>query len=180
MTITQSGLHLNASPFVNHLNAPFGVQHFLYVPSFGILSTYSPTFSAALRDALSAKGADVVVAGALSELRPLDLVILQLDSDVVGLGHAMSELEMPSIVVLHVLPEELTPQQHSAFEEVLSIADHVVVVSEDARRQLTADYAVDAAKVTAIAQGDSPDWPEVAKAYIRLAQGLVARQPPAT
>ncbi|WP_445161420.1 glycosyltransferase [Mycobacterium sp. Dal123C01] len=43
------------------------MQHFSYVPSFGILGTYSPTpcglatFSAALADGLTAKGADVNV-----------------------------------------------------------------------------------------------------------------------
>ncbi|MEI7715931.1 MAG: glycosyltransferase [Mycobacterium sp.] len=47
--------------------APFGMQHFSYVPSFGILGTYAPTpcglatFSAALADGLAARGADVNV-----------------------------------------------------------------------------------------------------------------------
>ncbi len=47
--------------------APFGMQHFSYVPSFGILGTYAPTpcglatFSAALVDGLVARGADVNV-----------------------------------------------------------------------------------------------------------------------
>ncbi|MGA9488957.1 MAG: glycosyltransferase, partial [Mycobacterium sp.] len=47
--------------------APFGTQHFSYVPRFGILSTYSPTacglatFSAALADSLTARGVEVRV-----------------------------------------------------------------------------------------------------------------------
>ncbi len=47
--------------------APFGIQVFSYLPSIGILSTYAPTacglatFSAALADGLSARGADVNV-----------------------------------------------------------------------------------------------------------------------
>jgi len=49
------------------LIAPFGMQHFSYMPSFGILSTHPPTpcglatFSAALSDGLAAKGAAVSV-----------------------------------------------------------------------------------------------------------------------
>jgi len=61
------GIILNAPSLVQPLLAPFGVQHFSYVPSFGILSTHPPTpcglatFSAALSDGLQAKGADVTV-----------------------------------------------------------------------------------------------------------------------
>ena len=67
MAITQSGYLLNAPPLVNHLNAPFGVQHFSYVPRFGILSTYAPTpcglatFSAALVEAMLRKGGNATV-----------------------------------------------------------------------------------------------------------------------
>src|SRR5258708_12467145 len=57
------GIILNAPSLI----APFGMQHFSYVPSFGILGTYSPTpcglasFSAALANGLAARGADVDV-----------------------------------------------------------------------------------------------------------------------
>jgi glycosyltransferase involved in cell wall biosynthesis len=58
---------LNVPSLFQPLIAPFGMQHFSYVPSFGILGTYSPTpcglatFSAALADGLTARGADVSV-----------------------------------------------------------------------------------------------------------------------
>lgn len=61
------GITLNAPSLIQPLIAPFGMQHFSYMPSFGILSTYSPTacglatFSAALADGLTAKGVDVSV-----------------------------------------------------------------------------------------------------------------------
>jgi glycosyltransferase involved in cell wall biosynthesis len=61
------GIILNASSLVQPLLAPFGLQHFSYVPSFGILSTHPPTpcgiatFSAALSDGLEANGAGVTV-----------------------------------------------------------------------------------------------------------------------
>ncbi|HEV7579136.1 MAG TPA: hypothetical protein VGO77_01750, partial [Mycobacterium sp.] len=59
------GIILNAPSLIQPLIAPFGMQHFSYVPSFGILGTYAPTpcglatFSAALADGLTARGADV-------------------------------------------------------------------------------------------------------------------------
>jgi glycosyltransferase involved in cell wall biosynthesis len=58
---------LNAPSLVQSLIAPFGLQHFSYVPSFGILSTYSPTpcglatFSAALAAGLTAANANANV-----------------------------------------------------------------------------------------------------------------------
>src|SRR5690242_9447542 len=123
---------MNASHAVNHLNAPFGAQHFPYVPSFGILSTYSPTFSTALGEALTGRGADVKIGDAVGELSHVDVVIVQLDSDVVTLAHDMAELEAPAIVILHALPEDLTKQQHSILDDLISLADHIVVLSDDA------------------------------------------------
>ena len=64
---TPVGITLNVQPLIQPLIAPFGMQHFSYMPSFGILSTYSPTacglatFSAALADGLTARGVDVSV-----------------------------------------------------------------------------------------------------------------------
>ena len=58
---------MNALSLTQPLIAPFGLQHFSYIPSFGILSTHPPTpcglatFSAALSDGLAAQGADVSV-----------------------------------------------------------------------------------------------------------------------
>ena len=61
------GIILNALSVIQPLIAPFGIQHFSYMPSFGILSTYAPTpcglatFSAALAKRLAARAADVKV-----------------------------------------------------------------------------------------------------------------------
>lgn len=58
---------MNAPSLVNHLNAPFGMQNFSYLPKIGILGTYAPTvcglatFSAALAAGLSARGCRVDV-----------------------------------------------------------------------------------------------------------------------
>jgi glycosyltransferase involved in cell wall biosynthesis len=61
------GITLNAPSFVQPLIAPFGMQHFSYMPSLGILSTYAPThcglatFSAALAEGLTTRSIDVSV-----------------------------------------------------------------------------------------------------------------------
>ena len=61
------GIILSAPPLFQSLIAPFGMQHFSYMPSFGILGTYLPTpcglatFSAALAGELTSRGADVDV-----------------------------------------------------------------------------------------------------------------------
>ncbi len=58
---------MNARSLIQPLIAPFGLQHFSYMPRFGILSTHPPTpcglatFSAALSDGLAAQGAGVSV-----------------------------------------------------------------------------------------------------------------------
>lgn len=58
---------MNAPSLDQPLIAPFGIQHFSYIPNFGILGTYPPTpcglatFSAALAAGLAAKGADINV-----------------------------------------------------------------------------------------------------------------------
>ncbi|MFY9764538.1 MAG: hypothetical protein WAK42_05960, partial [Mycobacterium sp.] len=39
----QVGIILNVPSLFQPLLAPFGMQHFSYMPSFGILGTYSPT-----------------------------------------------------------------------------------------------------------------------------------------
>ena len=58
---------MNAPSLIQSLHAPFGTQHFPYIPSFGILGTYLPTpcglatFSAALAGELTARGAGINV-----------------------------------------------------------------------------------------------------------------------
>lgn len=173
------------------MNAPFGVQHFSYVPRFGILSTYSPTpcglatFSAALADALTAKGADVSVVrladdevstdprvaaelvsgspdsitAAVNELNRADVALIQHEYGVYGgvdgddVVKVMTGLRVPSIVVAHTVLKSPTPHQRSVLEQVLEMADQVVVMSEEARQRLTAGYAVDHGKVGSIPHG---------------------------
>lgn len=167
MTITQSGYHLNVPPIVNHLNAPFGVQHISYVPSIGIVG------GADLVDELAAKGATVTVADAapeslataVEELNRSEVALIHLELDAVDI---MAGLRVPSIVVADAVVKAATPQQRSAFVNALKLAGEIVVTSEEARQLLIADDRE---------VGVVPPGAGVAAAYIRLAQKLVAGQP---
>ncbi|MET4430782.1 glycosyltransferase involved in cell wall biosynthesis [Mycolicibacterium sp. 624] len=171
--------------------APFGMQSFAYMPRFGILSTHPPTpcglatFSAALADGLSAKGAAVSVvriadgsdsahpnvvgelvngssssvADSAELLNRSDVALIQHEYGVYGgpdgdeVVQVMKGLRIPAIVIAHTVLKDPTPHQRSVLEEVVALADQVVVMSEAARARLCAGYAVDRDKVVTIPHG---------------------------
>jgi len=65
----------------------------------------------------------------------------------------MKGLDVPSIVVAHTVLKDPTPHQRSVLDEVLALADQVVVMSEAARERLYAGFTVDRRKVTTIPHG---------------------------
>ncbi|MCV7155052.1 glycosyltransferase [Mycolicibacterium pyrenivorans] len=65
----------------------------------------------------------------------------------------MKGLNVPSIVVAHTVLKDPTPHQRSVLDEVLALADQVVVMSEAARERLYAGFTVDRRKVTTIPHG---------------------------
>ncbi|WP_428341776.1 glycosyltransferase [Mycobacterium sp.] len=171
--------------------APFGLQHFSYAPSFGILGTYAPTacglatFSEALAKGLTAKGADVSVvriadghmskapnvvgelvngsassvAAASELLNQSEVAIIQHEYGIYGgtdgdeVVQIMTGLGVPSLVVVHTVLKDPTPHQLSVLESVMALADHIIVMSEVARRRLCSGFAVDRHKVTVIPHG---------------------------
>ena len=71
-------------------------------------------------------------------LGQVDVAILQHDEattgdEVVGI---IDGLRVPSIVVVHTIPEEPTSHQRSVLEAIGATADHLVVMSEAARERL--------------------------------------------
>lgn len=167
------------------------MQSFAYMPRFGILSTHPPTpcglatFSAALADGLSAKGAAVSVvriadgsdsahpnvvgelvngssssvADSAELLNRSDVALIQHEYGVYGgpdgdeVVQVMKGLRIPAIVIAHTVLKDPTPHQRSVLEEVVALADQVVVMSEAARARLCAGYAVDRDKVVTIPHG---------------------------
>lgn len=136
---------------------------------FGLFGTHtSPPcalarFNSGLSDALSADGSDVTsMAGRM--LSQVDVVILQ--HDVLWAGDETVDivdgLRVPSIVVVHTIPKDPTVQQRVVLESVTASADHVVVMSEAARRRLYLTYPVDRRKITVIPHGANvPTAPRV-------------------
>ncbi|BBX04589.1 glycosyl transferase family 1 [Mycolicibacterium moriokaense] len=71
-------------------------------------------------------------------------------------------LGVPSIVVVHSIPEQPTAQQCSSLEAIAAIADRVVVMSEAARQRLYLTYAMDRRKIATIPHGATlPTVPRV-------------------
>lgn len=67
--------------------------------------------------------------------------------------HIIRGLTIPSIVVAHTVLTSPTPHQRSVLSELITIASHVVVMSEAARKRLCSGFQVDPRKVTTIPHG---------------------------
>lgn len=65
----------------------------------------------------------------------------------------LGRLDVPSIVIAHTILTNPTPHQRTVLNEVVALADRVVVMTEAARVRLCAGFDVDARKVTTIAHG---------------------------
>lgn len=160
-------------------------------PSFGILSTYSPTvcglasFSAALAKGLAASGAEVGVvriadgqpcadprvvgelvngspasiSAAADLLSQHHVAVIQHEYGIYGgddgdeVLAVMRELRVPSIVVLHTIPQHPTPHQRVVLETVAALADRLVVMSDAASARLLRGFDVERHKVSTIAHG---------------------------
>ena len=99
------------------------------------------------------------VAAAAELLNQSDVAIIQHEYGVYGgtdgdeVLEIMRNLDVPSIVIAHTVLKDPTPHQRSVLEEVMALADQVVVMSEVARACLCAGFAVDARKVSTIPHG---------------------------
>ena len=65
----------------------------------------------------------------------------------------VKRLTVPSIVVAHTVVKSPTPHQRSVLEEVVALADQVVVRSGAARKRLCEGFSVDDRKITTIPHG---------------------------
>ena len=65
----------------------------------------------------------------------------------------LDNLDVPSIVIAHTILAAPTPHQRSVLNEVATVADQVVVMTEAARARLCDGFDVDESKVATIAHG---------------------------
>lgn len=99
------------------------------------------------------------VAAASALLNSSDVAVIQHEYGVYGgpdgdeVVQIMKGLDIPSIVIVHTVLKDPTPHQRSVLNEVLALADQVVVMSESARERLYDGFAVDRRKVTIIPHG---------------------------
>lgn len=88
-----------------------------------------------------------------------DIVIIQHEYGIYGgvdgdeVVDILSALRVPSVVVAHTVLKCPTPHQRAVLEEIVSLADQVVVMSEAANDRLRTGYDVDPRKITTIPHG---------------------------
>ncbi len=96
---------------------------------------------------------------AAESLERADVVVLQHEygiypgpdgDSVVGV---LESIDRPTIVVAHTVLEQPTPHQRAILEEVVHLADAVVVMTEAGRTRLCSGFDVDPSKVSVIPHG---------------------------
>jgi glycosyltransferase involved in cell wall biosynthesis len=103
--------------------------------------------------------AQLGVAARIDLLNTFDVAFLQYGPGVCGglpdaeLAEVIDGLRVPSIVVVHAVPENPTKQQLWALQTIAGKAGQAVVMSEAARQRLRTDYSVLRHKVTLIPHG---------------------------
>lgn len=88
-----------------------------------------------------------------------DVAVIQHDDGLYGGTHGdellglIDRLEVPTLVVVHSVPQHPEPHQRWVLERIAASADRLVVLSEAARERLCRDYAVERARVVTIPHG---------------------------
>ncbi len=120
-------------------------------------------------DESSCEGSDVIgelvngspesVAACSNLLNRSDVAVVQHEYGIYGgpdgdeVVEVMKGLTVPSIVIAHTVVKEPTPHQRSVLEDVVALADRVVVMSEAARERMCAGFSVDRRKIVTIPHG---------------------------
>nr|WP_155910555.1 MULTISPECIES: glycosyltransferase [unclassified Mycolicibacterium] len=106
-----------------------------------------------------ANGSAASVSGVADLLSRSDIAVIQHDFGIYGgvdgseVVDIVDALQVPSIVVAHTIPKDLTRHQRSVFESLLALADQVVVMSGAASTRLCVGFDVDRRKVVTIPRG---------------------------
>lgn len=62
-------------------------------------------------------------------------------------------LDVPAIVVVHTVPRDPSPRQRAVLEQIVALAERVVVLSDTANGRLSRDFRVDGLKINTIPHG---------------------------
>lgn len=104
-------------------------------------------------------GSAASVSACADLLNQYDAAIIQHEYGIYGgrdgdeVADIIDGLRVPSIVIAHTVLQMPTAHQRSVFESIAAAADHVVVMSESAARQLRLGFDVDARKISVIPHG---------------------------
>ncbi len=115
------------------------------------------------------RGSRASLATALAELNQLDVVVVQHEYGIFGADDGaevvdiVRGIEAPTIVVLHTVLDDPTPNQRRIIESLAADADALVTMTRTAQRRLR-DYAVDMSKVSVIPHGAHPPAPDLGPA----------------
>ena len=118
----------------------------------------TPTDDAAVIGEL-VNGSTSSIAACSELLNRSDVALIQHEYGIYGgpdgdeVVEVMKGLTVPSIVIAHTVVKDPTPHQRSVLEEVVALADQVVVMSDAARERLCAGFTVDAQKISTIPHG---------------------------
>lgn len=101
-------------------------------------------------------GSAASVAACSELLNQNDIAIIQHEYGIYGgidgdeVVEILGALRIPSIVVAHTVLKHPTPHQRAVLEEIATLADEVVVMSEAANTRLRHSYHIDPRKITTI------------------------------
>lgn len=104
-------------------------------------------------------GSATSVAACSELLNQNDIAIVQHEYGIYGgvdgdeVVEILGALRVPSVVVAHTVLKCPTPHQRAVLEEIVSLADQVVVMSEAANARLCTGYDTDPRKITTIPHG---------------------------
>jgi len=104
-------------------------------------------------------GSPASVATTVDLLNQSDVAVIQHEYGIYGgvdgdeVLDIIGGLRVPSIVVAHTIPKNPTRNQRAVLEEVVALADQVIVMSDAARGQLRHGFDVDQRKIATIPHG---------------------------
>jgi glycosyltransferase involved in cell wall biosynthesis len=148
---TQCGLATFTAALVDALGGGVAVVR--------VLDEAEPDAVAAPVVATLLNGSDASTATVVATLAAYDVVMIQHEygifggADGIDILRVLDALTMPTIVVLHTVLQDPTPEQRHILEAILRMATVVVTMTHTGRRRLVDGYGCDPARVRVIPHG---------------------------
>jgi glycosyltransferase involved in cell wall biosynthesis len=131
------------------------------IPVVSVVDTISDIRSEVIHQHLN--GDSDSLASAVDELNSCDVVLIQHEYGIYGGPDGVEVLDLiegltvPTIVTLHTIPHNPTPEQKAILESIVASTDQTIVMSKAASARLVSRYDLDPSKVRIIPHGANPD-----------------------